>query len=120
MGFLREIKVRATQVIGPVIGMTVVVYFAYHAVQGDRGLISLGKLRHDVTVLQAQVLDTRAERMAYDQKVVALRSDNIDPDLLEERARIMLGYGYENEILVVTPMVRPSGVVADVRSSVQK
>ena len=111
VGIVREIKVRAGQIAGPVIGMTVVVYFAYHAVQGDRGLIALGKLRQDVGELQAQVLDTRAERMAFDQKVVALRSDNIDPDLLEERARLLLGYGYEDEVLVITrPSVRTNAI----------
>ena len=103
VGIVREIKVRASQIVGPVIGMTVVVYFAYHAVQGDRGLIALGALRQDVGELQAQVLDTRAERMAYDKKVVALRSGSIDPDLLEERARLLLGYGYESDVLVISP-----------------
>jgi len=112
VGIVREIKVRAGQILGPVIGMTVVVYFAYHAVQGDRGLIALGKLHQDVGELQAQVLDTRADRMAFDQKVVALKSDNLDPDLLEERARILLGYGYENELLVITRPVRLHKVVA--------
>lgn len=109
MGIIREIKVRAGQIAGPVIGMTVVVYFAYHAIQGDRGLIALGKLRQDVGELQAQVLDTRAERMAFGQKVVSLRSDHIDPDLLEERARILLGYGYKDEVLVITGTPDKSG-----------
>lgn len=112
MGILQEIKVRAGQIIGPVIGMTVVVYFAYHAVQGDRGLIALGKLRQDVGELQAQVLDTRADRMDFDQKVMALQSGNIDPDLLEERARLLLGYGYENEVLVITRPQSRRGEVA--------
>ncbi|MBL4693724.1 MAG: hypothetical protein JKY92_10420, partial [Magnetovibrio sp.] len=58
----------------------------------------------DVAGLQAQVLDVRAERMAFDHKVSALKSDMIDPDLLEERARILLGYGYGNEVLVLTPV----------------
>lgn len=102
VGIVREIKDRASQIVGPVIGMTVVVYFAYHAVQGDRGLIALGKLHQDVGELQAQVLDTRAERMAYDKKVLALRSYNLDFDLLEERARFVLGYGYENDVLVIS------------------
>ncbi|MBL4692291.1 MAG: hypothetical protein JKY92_03075, partial [Magnetovibrio sp.] len=48
VGIVQEIKARAGQVLGPVFGMTVVVYFAYHAIQGDRGFIALGKLRHDV------------------------------------------------------------------------
>ena len=102
MGIVRELKVRAGQVAGPVIGMTMVVYFAYHAVQGDRGLIAMAQLRQDVSALQAQVLDVRDERMNLDLKVFALRSESIDPDLLEERARFLLGYGFEGEVLVIT------------------
>jgi len=108
MGILREIKVRAGQIVGPVIGMSAVVYFGYHAVQGDRGLIALGKLRQDVSSLQAQVLDTRAKRMNLERKVSALSSQNIDPDLLEERARVLLGYGYSDEALVVDKTLNSS------------
>jgi len=111
VGIVRELKVRARQIVGPVIGMTMVVYFAYHAVQGDRGLIALGQLRQDVNTLQAQVLDVRAERMALGQKVFALRPESIDPDLLEERARFLLGYGYGDEVIVIThPPAHPHAV----------
>jgi len=101
MGIVRELKVRARQIAGPVIGMTVVVYFAYHAVQGDRGLLALGKLRGEVETLQARVLDIRDERFDLAQKVQMLRPESIDPDLLEERARILLGYGKDEELVVI-------------------
>lgn len=113
MGIFHELKVRAGQIAGPVIGMSVVVYFAYHAVQGDRGLIALGKLRQDVTHLQAEVLDARAERMEMERKVYALRPESLDPDLLEERARIMLGYGRADELVVVTTPRRIPHAVAE-------
>ena len=102
MGIFHELKLRAGQVAGPVIGIFVVAYFAYHAVQGDRGLIALGKLRQDVEHLQAQVLDARDERMALERKVYALRAEGLDPDLLEERARMLLGYGRTDEVVVIT------------------
>jgi len=112
VGIVREFKVRAGQIAGPVIGMTVVVYFAYHAVQGDRGLIAMAQLRQDVSALQAQVLDVRAERMDLDLKVFALRPESIDPDLLEERARFLLGYGFKDEVLVITRPPAPPHVAA--------
>jgi len=101
MGIVRELKVRAGQVVGPVIGMTVVVYFAYHAVQGDRGLLALGKLRGEVNALQAQVLDVRNERFELQNKAHMLRPETIDPDLLEERARVLLGFGKPDEWIVI-------------------
>ena len=113
MGIFHELKVRAGQIAGPVIGMCVVVYFAYHAVQGDRGLIALGKLHQDVDHLQADVLDARAERMELERKVYALRPESLDPDLLEERARIMLGYGRSDELVYVTQNPRVPHAVAE-------
>ena len=113
MRIVHELKVRAGQIVGPVIGMTVVAYFAYHAVQGDRGLIALGKLRVDVEQIQAQVLDARAERMGMERMVYALRSGSLDPDLLEERAREILGYGYGDELVVITQPPRLPKAVAE-------
>ena len=101
VGIVREFKKRAGQIAGPVIGMSVVTYFAYHAVQGDRGLIALGHLRQEVDTLQAEVLDIRAQRVDLEQKVAALRPESLDPDLLEERARKILGYGYDQDALVI-------------------
>lgn len=101
MGIVRELKVRARQIAGPVIGMTVVVYFAYHAVQGDRGLLAFGKLRGEVETLQARVLDVRDDRFQLQQMVQMLRPETLDPDLLEERARLLLGYGNTDELVVI-------------------
>ncbi|MBL4614856.1 MAG: septum formation initiator family protein [Magnetovibrio sp.] len=101
MGIFRELKVRARQIAGPVIGMSVVVYFAYHAVQGDRGLLALGKLRGEVETLQARVLDVRDDRFQMQQMVQMMRPETLDPDLLEERARVLLGYGNDDELVVI-------------------
>lgn len=116
MGIFRELKKRGGQISGPVVGMSVVAYFAFHAVQGDRGLIALGKLHGEVDQLQAQVLDVRDERMDIERKVFALRSDSLDPDLLEERARHMLGYGYGDETIVMTQPRHLAHAVAKVQS----
>ena len=101
MGIVRELKVRAGQIAGPVIGMTVVVYFAYHAVQGDRGLLALGTLRGEVNTLQAEVLDVRNARFGLEKNVHMLRPETVDPDLLEERARLLLGFGKPDEWIVI-------------------
>jgi cell division protein FtsB len=34
----------------------------------------------------------KAERAVWDRRVALLRSDKIDPDMLDERARALLGY----------------------------
>ena len=101
MGLFRELKVRAKQILGPVIGVSMVMYFAYHAVQGDRGILALGQLRGEVNTLQAQVLDVREARFELDKKVQMLRAESLDPDLLDEQARLQLGYGRTDELVVI-------------------
>ena len=41
------------------------------------------------------------ERLAWEKKVTMLRPGSIDKDLLEERARYVLGYGYEDERIIL-------------------
>ncbi|MCK5168156.1 MAG: septum formation initiator family protein, partial [Rhodospirillaceae bacterium] len=65
------------------------VYFAYHAIQGDRGFIALGKLEHQVSTLDNKLADLQKERLKLENQVSLLRPDSLDPDMLEERARIV-------------------------------
>lgn len=103
MGFFFEIKRRAGQIIGPVAGITMVVYFAYHAIQGDRGFIALGKLEHQVKSLDTQLQDLVKKRQKLENQVSLMRPDNLDPDMLEERARVVLGYVHGDEIILLEP-----------------
>lgn len=41
------------------------------------------------------------ERAFLENKVAMLRPGSIDPDLLEERARVMLGYHHPDELVVI-------------------
>ena len=101
MGFFFEIKRRAGQIVGPVAGITMVVYFAYHAIQGERGFIALGKLEHQVTSLSSDLSDLQNKRIKLEKRVALLRPDSLDPDMLEERARIVLGYARADEIIML-------------------
>jgi cell division protein FtsB len=42
--------------------------------------------------MQAELDQLKAERALWERRVALLRSDNIDPDMLDERARAILGY----------------------------
>ena len=101
MGFFFEIKRRAGQIIGPVAGITMVVYFAYHSIQGERGFIVMGKLERQVVELDAELSALREKRIKIENRVALLRPDSLDPDMLEERARIVLGYTQGNEIILL-------------------
>jgi cell division protein FtsB len=103
MLIIKEIRRRARHVVGPFLGLTLVVYFAYHTVQGDRGLMAWWQLNQDVKQAEetlAQLEDTRA---TLDRRAVLLRPDHLDPDMLEERARLMLNMGRDDEVVVLRP-----------------
>jgi len=100
MAVWREIKRRARDVVGPVLGFCIVGYFAYHSVEGDRGLTAYVRLTERIAEARAQVDELRGERLAMERRVKHLRSDSLDADLLEERARTILNYGRPDEIVI--------------------
>jgi cell division protein FtsB len=52
-------------------------------------------------VLSALCLYTRAERVELERKVSLLRPDNLDPDMLDERARAMLNYLHPRDLTLM-------------------
>ncbi len=101
MNLVTEIRLRARNVIGPVIGICVVAYFAFHAIHGDRGLIAMMQLDKKVEQARQSLAESVSRRQAFEHRVNLLRTENIDPDMLEERARLMLNYGFEDEIVIM-------------------
>jgi cell division protein FtsB len=87
MSILHEIRKRARRVIGPVLGISLVAYFAYHLVQGDRGLMAWVRLEQQVAEANATLASVEAQRATLEHRVNLLRPQHLDPDLLDERAR---------------------------------
>jgi len=100
MGFLLEIRSRARHVLGPVLGICAVSYFAYHALHGDRGVIAWRQLVQKVREARSEAEEVGARRRVLENRVRLLHPDNLDPDMLEERARLMLNYGYDDDIVI--------------------
>lgn len=103
MGVVKEFERRSRQVFLPVMGVCLIAYFAYHTVQGERGLFAYYKLSQEVTRAE-QTLASLAERRAQlAHRVSLLRPDNLDPDMLEERARAVLHLVREDEVVILAP-----------------
>lgn len=103
MSIAWEIRSRARFILPRVLAVCTVVYFAYHTVEGDRGFLTWLSLKQELAQLQDAKGELRAQREELEARVSLLRPDNLDPDLLEERAREVLNYGRENELIVITP-----------------
>ena len=100
---LRELRRRARFVLGPVVGIALTGYFAYHLVEGDRGLLAWLSLTREIHLATANLKAVREERAAADLKVSNLRPDHLDPDLLDERIRATLNLVSPDDIVIMQP-----------------
>jgi cell division protein FtsB len=67
-------------------------YFGINAFTGNHGLRAQIDLDQQMTSMQEELRQVKAERATWERRVALLRSDRIDPDMLDERARALLGY----------------------------
>jgi cell division protein FtsB len=101
MSLLSELRVRARHVLLPAFGVSAVLYFAYHGINGDRGLVAWRELEKKVERARAELDGTRGKREALEQRVKLLYSENLDPDMLDEWARRLLNYSRPGEIVIL-------------------
>ncbi len=106
MGLFQEMRARARYVIGPVLGVCAVGYFAFHVVHGDRGLIAWWDIKQRVTAAKKTLAVARAERETLERRVRLMNPGSLDSDMLEERARLMLNYGHAEDIIILDPKRR--------------
>jgi cell division protein FtsB len=101
MNILRELRRRARFIAGPVVGICAVSYFSFHAIHGDRGILALRQYTQKVGEARDRNAILLAHRSVLENKVKRLNPKHLDPDILEERVRVMANYGYEDEIVVL-------------------
>lgn len=79
---------------------TLGLYFAFHAVQGDYGLFSRVQIEAEEIALTAELETLKSELAVLRNKTVRLSDQFLDLDLLDERARDVLGVLRPDEIVV--------------------
>ena len=85
----------------PLIGMCLCLYFTYHAVYGNRSLMRMVSIKSQIETLSSDRDNLIHEREALEEKVTMMRPGSLNKDLLEERARAVLGYKGENDIVIL-------------------
>ena len=78
-------------------------YFGVNAFTGDRGLKAKQAIDLQAEELSAEIARLKAERAQWQRRVALLRSDRLDPDMLDERARILLDYTDPRDVIVPLP-----------------
>jgi cell division protein FtsB len=67
-------------------------YFGVNAYTGARGLKARQDLDQQIAEMTRERDRVKAERAVWERRVGLLKSDRIDPDMLDERARALLNY----------------------------
>lgn len=76
-------------------------YLGYHAVSGAFGIESQKEMFAEIEVLEAQQARLQAEIDSYRHRIALFDPRKLDPDILTERARALLGLVHPDDILIV-------------------
>lgn len=95
-----EFAKRFQQIVGPLISITLLGYFVYHIIQGERGLLSWMRLKQKIEMMDQKLQKVQEEQSQLEQRVYLLRPGSLDPDMLEEQARKVLNYGRKDELII--------------------
>jgi cell division protein FtsB len=78
-------------------------YFGMNAFTGNRGIKATQDLAIQQSELSAELSQLRGERTAWQRRVALLRSESLDPDMLDEQARAMLDYVHPRDLVLLGP-----------------
>ncbi len=106
---LNDLRRRFHHVMGPMIAFSAVVYFAYHTIEGDRGVLAWLRLKTEIANAEVKLATLDAQRQELQHRVALLRPKSLDPDLLGERALAMLDLGQPGDIVVFYKHPAPTG-----------
>ena len=106
MSLISRHKSRARAVLPAVAGLLTLGYFAYHAVNGDRGLLAYWRLEEAIVAAEAERAETEAERQRMEHQLSLLPREigedrgSLSLDMLDERARALLGHVRPGEVII--------------------
>jgi cell division protein FtsB len=74
-------------------------YFGVNAYTGKYGLNARQELDQEIVALTSELARLKRERAEGEQRLSLLRSDRVDPDMLDERARYQLDYANPHDLV---------------------
>ncbi|MGH7102325.1 MAG: FtsB family cell division protein [Acetobacteraceae bacterium] len=95
-----EWRTRARAGVAPLIFLALTGYFVLNALEGPHGLLEYAAGRVRFEAAQKKSAAVEAERQQWEIRVAALRTDHLDADTLDERARAMLNLVNPADIVV--------------------
>ena len=100
MGLWHDILRGLRRAIAPCLGVCALLYFSYHTVQGDRGVIAYLRLNGQLERAEMALMESNAARNILARRVELLRPENLDRDMLDEQARQILGLAHPDDLVI--------------------
>jgi cell division protein FtsB len=75
-------------------------YFGFHAFTGDRGILTSSQRDETLTAKTRELAQVRAQRQDLEIRARLLRDTSLSADLLEERARSLLGFADPRDYVI--------------------
>jgi len=76
-------------------------YFGVNAYSGNHGLKAKEDLDQQIVALSTDLDHLKRERAQWERRVALLRAGKLDPDMLDEQARTLLGYVAPNDLTLM-------------------
>jgi len=83
------------------VGAGALAYFGFHAINGQRGLVAWFQVGQRIEQLDNRWVLNQARIDSLELAVSLLRVESLDPDMLDERARHILGLAHPDEIIIL-------------------
>jgi len=76
-------------------------YFGVNAYDGNHGLKAQKDLDQQITSLSAELDRLKLEQAQWERRAALLKSDKLDPDMLDESTRGLLDYADPNDVTLM-------------------
>lgn len=101
MDLAQDLKKRLRAVVWPLLFACIAIYFGFHLVRNDNGLLALRAYDQRLDEAKIVLAQLTAERASLEKETQALRPSNIQLDALAEQARVRLNMGWPSEVLIL-------------------
>lgn len=78
-------------------------YFGFHALTGERGLLSHHRRQETLILREHTLAQLKKERAELEARARLLSNESLSADLLEERARSLLGFVGPGDYVIRLP-----------------
>ncbi len=79
--------------------LLMLIYFIFHSIYGSRGIIAYFKLQAELEDAHAKLSVLRSKRLEIENRAKLLRPESLDRDMLDEKARNVLGFVTPQELV---------------------